>query len=309
MDPQHTDPADDQAPQRSIPTAKPAAGPRPDIGGGLIPTARPATGAPPTATPPQADQWWAPKPISRAAALGDILIVAAVLIAPQVGAALLGAGVHSSAEPPLPERTLAANSLVWASIAALVIYLTYRSGQPLSSIGFRWMSPAAAVALAILATLAIYVFLLATVVVVAGLTRASQETMTAPAREIYGMFGQPSWGVILGIAGTAAVFEEIVFRGFLLTRLRVLVGGWPAAIVIGSLLFAAPHVWEGRWAVALVLPVAAVLSIAFVLARGLAVPMVAHFLFNFLQLATIRAVQDLPQWQQIVHPERGAGGG
>jgi len=240
--------------------------------------------------------------MTRAVAAGDILIVAAVMVVPQVAAAMLRASVHTAAEHPPPERTLAANSMIWATVAALAIYLTYRAGQPMSSIGLRWTNPAAAFGSAILATVTIYACLIATVVVMAGLTRASPQTMAEPAREVYGMFGRPTWGLILGIAGSAGVFEEIVFRGFLLTRLRVLVGSWGVAVVIGSVLFALPHIWEGRWAVALILPVAVVLSITFVRARGLAAPMLAHFLFNFLQLATIRALQDLPEWQEILNP-------
>jgi len=72
-------------------------------------------------------------------------------------------------------------------------------------------------------------------------------------------------------------------------------------------LFAAPHIWEGPWAVALILPVAVVLSVTFVMTRSLAAPMLTHFLFNFLQLAMIRGLQNLPEWQEILQPAQGVG--
>ena len=224
----------------------------------------------------------------------------AVLVVPQGAAMLIGGSVHTAAEATPVGRLVVANSMIWATVALVAVYLTWRSGQPLSSIGLRRESPLAAIGAALVATIAIYAALLVTAVTVAILTRVSRETMTAPVREIYDLLGRPSWLTIFAIAASAGVFEEIVFRGFLLTRLRVVLGGWTAAIAVGALLFAVPHAWEGRWAVVLILPVAAVLSMTFVLQRSVIAPILAHFLFNFLQLATIRMLQDSPQWQRML---------
>jgi membrane protease YdiL (CAAX protease family) len=282
MDPQHPD--------------KPADIPPP------IPVARPATvpPVPPPLPPDAAAQWWAPRPISRLQALGDILLVMAVLVVPQAGAMLIGSSVHTAEEAPPVGRLLVANSMIWATVTLVAVYLTWRSGQPLSSIGLRRENPFAALGFAMVATIVTYMALMVTAVTVAVLTRASQETMTGPAREIYDLLGRPSWWTIIAIAASAGVFEEIVFRGFLLTRLRVVAGSWTAAIAIGSVLFAVPHAWEGRWAIVLILPVAVVLSITFLLRRGVLAPILAHFLFNFLQLATIRMMQESPEWQRML---------
>lgn len=269
-----------------------------------IPVARPATVPPPV--PRDASQWWAPRPITRLQALGDILLVMAVLVVPQAGAMLVGGSVHTAEQTPPISRLLLANSMIWATVTLVAIYLTWRSGQPLSSIGLRKENPFAALGAAIVTTIVIYAAVMVTAVTVAVLTRASQETMTAPAREIYDLLGRPSWGTIIVIAASAGIFEEIVFRGFLLTRLRIVAGSWAPAIAVGSVLFAVPHVWEGRWAIVLILPVAVVLAITFLLRRGVLAPILAHFLFNFLQLATIRLLHDLPEWRQML--ESGAAG-
>lgn len=240
--------------------------------------------------------------MTRLQALGDISIIGIVAVVPQVASALIGTSVHTAAELPPPSLILAANSMIWATVAAVAIYLTYRSGQPLSSIGFRRENPLAVLGAAILATVAIFAAVIFTAILMAGITHASRDTMMAPAREIYGMFGLPSWGTIFTISAAAGLFEEILFRGFLLTRLRVILGGWTPAIILGMVLFAAPHIWEGRWAVVLILPIAMVLSITFLARRSLAAPILAHFLFNFLQLAAMRTLQSRPEWQQILHP-------
>ncbi len=258
-----------------------------------IPVARPASSQPASPPPvvvaqptvPSDDHWWAPAPITRLQALGDILLVAVVLVVPQAAAMLIGRSIHTAPEPVPAGRMLAANSMVWAAVAGVAIYLIHRTGQPLSSIGIRRENAFAAVGAAITSTLAIYAAVLVTALTAAVLTHASRQTMTAPVRQIEELLGPPSWLAIFGIAATAGVFEEIVFRGFLLTRLRVIVGSWGWAVAIGAVLFAVPHVWEGLWAVVLIVPVAVVLSITFIARRGLAAPILAHFLFNFVQLS------------------------
>ncbi len=288
MDPQPPEMPSDGPP--GIPVARPASSPP-------VPVARPG--------PPAEDRWWAPRPITRLQALGDILLVAAVLVIPQAAAMLIGSSVHTAPEPVPASRVLVANSMIWAVVAAVALYLTYRSGQPLASIGIRRENPFAAVGAGISSTIAIYAAVLVTALAMAVLVQPSRQTMTAPVRQIEQLLGPPSWPAIFGVAATAAVFEEIVFRGFLLTRLRVIAGNWARAVAIGAVLFAAPHIWEGPWAVVLIVPVAVVLSITFIARRALAAPMVAHFLFNFLQLAAIRAMQGSPAWRQIIEPGEG----
>ena len=83
----------------------------------------------------------------------------------------------------------------------------------------------------------------------------------------------------------------------------MLLGNWTVAIVVGMVLFAILHMWQGPWAILLILPVGLVLSITFVRRRGLAAPMLAHFLFNFLQLAAMRAVYHSEYLEQLMKPQ------
>lgn len=59
----------------------------------------------------------------------------------------------------------------------------------------------------------------------------------------------------LGVPAFAAImvvvtgFEELVFRGFLVPRLRVVLGGWATAVLAAACLFALGHFYEGTIAV------------------------------------------------------------
>lgn len=281
--------------------------PSPDQPPGSIPVARPASGPlwyARTASSGPFREWWAPVPMTRLQALGDLLVVGGLLLVPHIVAGLLGVQWDDrDLESIPPAKILIANALQMGMVAAVAVYLTYRSGQPLSSIGFGRTRFWPTIGTALAATFAMYVTLIIMAVLAAAITRPSYQTMTQPMREITGRLGLPSWGMIFLLAASAGIFEEILFRGFLLTRLRVLLGNWTAAIALGVFVFALPHAWQGWWAVMLILPVALVLSITFVLRRSLAAPMLAHFLFNFVQLGLLRALYNSPYLQQFMQQQ------
>jgi len=95
----------------------------------------------------------------------------------------------------------------------------------------------------------------------------------------------------LGFAILAAMvgfYEELVFRGFLLTRFRRATGNWTIAVFLSSLLFVAPHAMS-QVPIALV-PVT-ILSITFSLVtiwrKSLIPAIVGHVLWNFFQFINL----------------------
>lgn len=84
---------------------------------------------------------------------------------------------------------------------------------------------------------------------------------------------------------TAAFFEELVFRGFLLDRLMVLLGpgrGRKAlACVVGAALFGLMHAYQGMFGILMTATIGLVFSIAyFAFGRNLWALIVAHGLIN-----------------------------
>ncbi|WP_336243198.1 CPBP family intramembrane glutamic endopeptidase [Corallococcus exercitus] len=98
-------------------------------------------------------------------------------------------------------------------------------------------------------------------------------------------------GTGLGVPAFAAImvvvtgFEEFVFRGFLVPRLRVVLGGWVPAILGAAALFSVGHFYEGTLAVFQTFVMGA--WFGFVLwYRGRLLPLiVAHTAFNTISFA------------------------
>ena len=92
-------------------------------------------------------------------------------------------------------------------------------------------------------------------------------------------------GVGLGRALVVGAIEEVIFRGLVLDYLRKPIGT-PAALAVSSLAFAAVHAWNANVTVLAVvnLAVAGLLfGMAFLIGRGLALPIGLHAAWNFFE--------------------------
>ena len=93
------------------------------------------------------------------------------------------------------------------------------------------------------------------------------------------------------------LYEELLFRGFLMTRLRRLTGGWTWAAIVSSILFIVPHLMEQK-AIALV-PIgilAAVFCVVTIWRRSIVPAIVAHWLFDWTQFLGLYVVYG-DEWQ------------
>lgn len=93
------------------------------------------------------------------------------------------------------------------------------------------------------------------------------------------------------------IYEELLFRGFLMTRLRRLTGGWTWAAIVSSILFIVPHLIEQK-AIALV-PIgilAAVFCLVTIWRRSIVPAIIAHWLFDWSQLLGLYFVNG-DAWQ------------
>jgi membrane protease YdiL (CAAX protease family) len=77
-----------------------------------------------------------------------------------------------------------------------------------------------------------------------------------------------------------AVYEEIVFRGFLLTRLHAIVRRWWLVVPFAAALFGSLHLYEGPVAVGVVTCLGLVMGALFVWRKSLVAPITMHLLHN-----------------------------
>lgn len=169
-----------------------------------------------------------------------------------------------------------------------VAVLCRRRGQWDASIGLRrrrWLSDAG---LGLVTVAVVYVFMFAAVVPLQLVfpeirkqfgQNITEITSNLPRLEPY-QFGL--------VAIAVGVYEEVLFRGFMMPRLRRATGSWTVAILLSSIIFTALHMFDQKPAAMILI---GFLSLAFsvvtVLRRSLLPAIVAHALFDFSQFVGI----------------------
>jgi membrane protease YdiL (CAAX protease family) len=114
------------------------------------------------------------------------------------------------------------------------------------------------------------------------------------------LLAQLAWTAGIVLLGSAT--EEVIFRGFLLPRLRHATGSWVAAVAISVVAFGTAHLYEGALATVQTAAIGLMLSLVFLLRRHLMPCIVAHLGFNTLVLGLAYAFVRLGlfEWMQKI---------
>lgn len=169
---------------------------------------------------------------------------------------------------------LTREAIIWGFALAILLWLTSVEHLPLSSIGFRrptWKS----VLFGFLAAIVITVIMTLQFAVVIPLLHLSQSAAVAQQQAI---LKTPFWYRILTLL-RAAVVEEIIFRGYLIEKIRQVSGSTGLAVAVSVLAFTCAHL--RGWGPVHLIPVAAfglVLALLYVWRRDLPSNILAHFL-------------------------------
>ena len=233
---------------------------------------------------------------SRRSVWADIgaLILFAVASDLLLGAA---AGVVLDLNEGLDERKVLMAVLPFRGAAWVVIVgvLLKARGQRWASVGLTrgWLAvdvPLGLVALAggfaafAVGTLALYVF-----------WREGYLLLTENDSAIAEMLPRTHLVLLVGLQVIVGFYEELIFRGFLLTRLRRGLGSWILAVVLSSALFAAPHAYDQTPpAVVPIFFLGVVFCILTIWRKSLLPAMIGHALFNSSQLVVL--FYYMPDW-------------
>lgn len=182
----------------------------------------------------------------------------------------LGSWIHEEAGLA---NELAYELIIWAWVAAILLYVRRVERRPWSSIGFRAPGVKGLV-IGALAGILILVSLAVIYYVVFPALHWSESSQLASVSSL------PYWLNIL-IVVRAAVSEEILFRGYPMERLEELTGSRAVAGVVTCAVFTLDHISFWGWHHILIAGTAgAVLTILYLRRRNLWVNMIAHFLVD-----------------------------
>ncbi|MEP0844001.1 MAG: CPBP family intramembrane metalloprotease [Phycisphaerae bacterium] len=122
------------------------------------------------------------------------------------------------------------------------------------------------------------------------LAPAFLESKMESAETIKSVFPDMTLPVAVLFMGFVALWEEVAFRGFLLTRLQVALKRWWLSVPAGALLFGLGHVWQGPVAAVQTVLLGLVLGLLFLWRRNLVPCVVLHAINNTLALLLLRYV-------------------
>ena len=179
-----------------------------------------------------------------------------------------------------PGETLGAllsrEALWWLYAVALLVWLRRAERLPLRSIGLR---PPTGQTVG-LGLLGLVVLLAVFVVHFAILIPKLHLDPSGAAAERNVILATPFWFRV-GLVLRAAVVEEIIFRGYLIEKVRQLTGSTAAAVLVSVAAFTLAHL--SKWGAVHLIPVfgtAVVLALLYVWKRDLGANMLAHFLID-----------------------------
>ena len=162
----------------------------------------------------------------------------------------------------------------WIFAAGVLIWLAFVERLPLTSIGFRWPTWktflfALAGAAAVLFVMILHMGVIVRVFHLDTTTVLEQQRM---------ILSKPYWFRVVLVL-RAAVVEEIVFRGYMIEKVRQLTGSGLLAVAVSVLTFTWAH--YAGWGAVQLIPVfgaGTALALLYVWRRDLPSNMLAHFL-------------------------------
>lgn len=229
---------------------------------------------------------------SRSAAWGDILLFLLLFVAFDAIGGILIVGVYRSLSgtppaamtDPRTEKALLVPMLAWRSTVAVLIVgviARYRRGSA-RSVGLTSRNLPIDLLIAFGAAMAAGLIIAIVMSTLAFCFPAFAAQLEENGQRIMDRVPRVDPAAFAFVTLLVGLWEELVFRGFLLPRLRRATGSWTVAVVLSTAVFAALHLID-QVAAALVLVV--VLSLMFSLItiwrRSIVPAVIAHALFDF----------------------------
>jgi membrane protease YdiL (CAAX protease family) len=231
-----------------------------------------------------------PMPMSRRRAALELIGLVPAIVAGELIGALAGLLL-------LPEGSrwitmISSGFMALSGVLYVMLILRLADHRP-RSIGLTTaniMQESRIGALALLGTYVVLMPLMAAIVIVFFPEYMDQETPAQ--RAIKDVFpAMPLWQFLL-INVVAVFWEELVFRGFLLTRLKVICKSWLPAVLLAAVLFGVQHYYQGVMAVVATAILAIAMGSLFAWRKSLWPGMVYHFLHNALFLTILTQYSD-----------------
>lgn len=220
-----------------------------------------------------------PLAVERRVLWAELAVVLCLAVLPHLTHALI---YYFGARAPNPGFGVDMLALIVGSlqISAPILYILWRSGQPLSAFGLlrpRWLLDTGAGVLVFFAT-----WMVSNIGWQVGYSLFGSLLLDGYSKDAFSQVPRTAGGLlVLFIAMSANAFaEELAMRGYLITRLRQLGASTWSAVVLSAGLFGAYHIYQGLGATVLVTLFGFVFAFAFLRIGRLWPLVVGHLLLD-----------------------------
>jgi membrane protease YdiL (CAAX protease family) len=238
--------------------------------------------------------------VSRGDAWLDLLLILMIgLLLPfgsQLALALVATGVSIF---PTPMMLTVSKAFEALTVLVIALYLLRRHGIPAAALGCQPRGFGRELLAALSAIFLIYVAFFLSIVIVAAIVLTSPETTDDLKQRVEFMQALPL-GDVLGtvlLMIPVAIHEEVLFRGLMIPYFRRVGCNWIVAVVVSTAIFAVLHAAQGSLGIIQVFFIGAALGAAFVITRSLLAVIIAHCVFNVVQI--LLAGMLLPQLEEL----------
>lgn len=167
------------------------------------------------------------------------------------------------------------------ALLSLILFFAWRDQEPVRRLGLSARDLERNIVLGF----ALYVpFLLVIGLVEQLLTALGLSQPSEPGPSYFRVGGQWELALAVVLVIVVAISEETIFRGYLIRRLQTATGSTAAAVLLSSVVFALGHGYEGSLGMISVGVMGLIFSLIYLWRQSLVVPMVLHFLQDFLAI-------------------------
>ena len=277
--PTNSETPDPPEPAVAVPMARPLADPEPEI---------------PQIAPIEHDMLIPTS--SRGRAIGDVVCFVVLFLAVQVAAAFLIRSIFGSSSAELSEDasnvTTAGNRemlpqmlAVAAVFSVITIGVILRSRrQSFRSIGLHpdkfWLNGIIGIG----AVIAVSIMLSQTLTALEKLVPQLVGQMEENTERIKAMIPNVGPAGFVAVSLLVGFYEEVIFRGFIMTRLRRATGSWGAGVLSSTVIFVGLHAMDQTNSALIAITILSLaLSLLTIWRRSIVPAVVAHTLFNLSQ--------------------------
>lgn len=246
-------------------------------------TAGPVGSPPPGFTPVRDHS----APESRRGMIIELMVVIALAILPDLGNAIFSLMLEPTSADNLVQS--AAIMLRSVQVAAVVLYLIWRSPEGFAGFGLKTPRPIVDLALGLglaLGAFASHYVVWGTLWQIPGLIELYQQTASAQDSGYAPPSTPTEIAAMVAMSIANGFAEQLVISAYLITRLKRLTGSTPLAVLLASVLFTSYHVYYGFWALPSILVGGLLYGTVFALCRRLWPLVIGHAAYDIAVVLT-----------------------